>query len=116
MLGGARNLRGFDTRDVGPRDAVTGSVIGGNTSAYGAVEVTFPVVGEVRGAVFGDMGFVNSDSYDFSPDQIHSDVGIGVRASIPFFGPMALDYAFPIQSESLADDGPRLQIYVNYQY
>ncbi len=116
MLGGARNLRGFDTRDVGPRDAATGSVVGGNTAAYGTAEVTFPIVGSVRGAVFGDIGFVNSDSYDFSPEQIHSDVGIGVRASIPFFGPMALDYAFPIQSEDLADDGPRLQIYVNYQY
>ncbi|MCH2331857.1 MAG: outer membrane protein assembly factor BamA, partial [Roseibacillus sp.] len=77
MLGGARNLRGFDTRDVGPRDAATGSVLGGKTSAYGTVEMTFPIVGEVRGAVFGDIGFVNPDSYDFSPEQIHSDVGIG---------------------------------------
>ena len=101
---------------MGPRDAATGSVLGGKTSAYGTVEMTFPSVGEVRGAVFGDIGFVNPDSYDFSPEQIHSDVGIGVRARIPFFGPMALDYAFPMQSEALADDGPRLQIYVNLQY
>ncbi len=116
MLGGARNLRGFDTRDVGPRDIATGSVLGGNTSAYGTVEATFPIVGQVRGAVFGDMGFVNADSFDFSPGEIHSDVGIGVRATIPYFGPMALDYAFPLESSDAADDGPRLQIYVNYQY
>jgi len=116
MLGGARNLRGFDTRDVGPRDPVTQSVLGGNTSAYGTVELTFPIVAQVRGAVFGDIGFVNEDSFDFSPEEIHSDVGIGVRATIPYFGPMALDYAFPIQSEDAADDGGRIQIYLNYQY
>ncbi len=116
MLGGARNLRGFDTRDVGPRDSATDSVLGGNTAAYGTVEATFPIFGQVRGAVFGDIGFVNADSFDFGANQIHSDVGIGVRATIPYFGPMALDYAFPLQSEDSADDGPRLQIYVNYQY
>ena len=116
MLGGARNLRGFDTRDVGPRDSATDSVLGGNTAAYGTVEATFPIFGQVRGAVFGDIGFVNADSFDFGANQIHSDVGIGVRATIPYFGPMALDYAFPLQSEDAADDGPRLQIYVNYQY
>lgn len=116
MLGGARNLRGFDTRDVGPRDSVTGSVLGGNTAAYGTAEATFPIFGQVRGAVFGDIGFVNAGSFEFSPDEIHSDVGIGVRATIPYFGPMALDYAFPLQGADAADDGPRLQIYVNYQY
>lgn len=116
MLGGARNLRGFDTRDVGPRDMATGSVLGGNTSAYGTLEATFPIFQSVRGAVFGDLGFVNADSFSFGPDQIHSDVGIGVRATIPYFGPMAVDWAFPVQAEGAADDGPRLQIYVNYQY
>ncbi|MCH2062808.1 MAG: outer membrane protein assembly factor BamA [Roseibacillus sp.] len=116
MLGGARNLRGFDTRDVGPRDSVTGSVLGGNTAAYGTAEATFPIFGQVRGAVFGDIGFVNAGSFEFSPDEIHSDVGIGVRATIPYFGPMALDYAFPLQGADAADDGPRLQVYVNYQY
>ncbi len=116
MLGGARNLRGFDTRDVGPRDPVTQSVLGGNTSAYGTVELTVPIVASIRAAVFGDIGFVNEDSFDFSPEDIHSDVGVGVRATIPFFGPMALDYAFPIQGEDIADEGGRIQIYVNYQY
>ena len=116
MLGGARNLRGFDTRNVGPRDPVTQSVLGGNTSAYGTLELTFPIVASVRAAVFGDIGFVNSDSFDFSPEEIHSDVGIGVRATLPYFGPMALDYAFPIQGDDAADEGGRLQIYLNYQY
>ncbi len=44
LLGGARNLRGFEYRDVGPRDSATGGVIGGNSAAYATVEWSFPLV------------------------------------------------------------------------
>ena len=70
FLGGARDLRGFQFRDIGPRDATgpnaTQEVLGGATSVFGSLEFTFPVIGQVRGAVFYDAGFVNSDSWDFN--------------------------------------------------
>ena len=50
-LGGANNLRGFDFRDVGPKDD-NGDPIGGNTMWRATVEYTFPIVEKVRGAVF----------------------------------------------------------------
>lgn len=115
FIGGARSLRGFEFRDVGPRDMVTGSVLGGNTSAFGSVEATFPIVENIRGALFGDIGFVNADSFDFGPDQIHSDAGIGLRLNLPF-GPLALDYAVPLQSEKAADNGGQFNFYLNYQF
>lgn len=115
MYGGARNLRGFEFRDVGPRDPVTGEVIGGNTSAFGTIELTFPLVENIRGAAFADIGFVNADSFDFGPDEIHSDAGLGLRLNLPF-GPLALDYAFPIQSEAAADNGGQFNFYLNYQF
>src|SRR5437868_918376 len=43
FLGGSNNLRGFDFRDVGPRD-VNGEPLGGKTLARGTVEFTFPII------------------------------------------------------------------------
>jgi outer membrane protein insertion porin family len=58
---------------------------------------------------------VNVDPYDFGPDEIHSDAGLGLRLNLPF-GPLALDYAIPIQSDSVADNGGQFNFYLNYQF
>ncbi len=59
-LGGPYNLRGFENRDVGPRDGGTNEVLGGNTSAYVSIEYTFPIAENIRGAAFYDIGSVNA--------------------------------------------------------
>jgi len=64
FLGGGRTLRGFEFRDVGPRDAVTGKVLGGQSLGFLSAEYTVPVVENIRVAAFYDMGFVNADSWD----------------------------------------------------
>lgn len=121
-LGGARTLRGFEYRDVGPRDSAplfpggTGEVIGGQSLGFMSVEYTVPLVENVRAAVFYDMGFVNIDAWDFSTSSLHSDAGIGLRLNLPF-GPLALDYAIPVESpDPLADKGGQFQFYLNYQF
>ncbi len=116
FLGGARNLRGYEFRDVGPRDAATGEVIGGNTSAYITAEMTFPLVEKVRLATFVDAGFVNEDSFDFSPSNLHSDIGLGLRLNLPF-GPLAIDYAVPLNADDdEADNGGQFNFYINYEF
>ncbi|MCU0795902.1 MAG: outer membrane protein assembly factor BamA [Akkermansiaceae bacterium] len=112
FLGGARTLRGFDFRDVGPRDPVTGEVIGGTSLGYAQLEYTVPVIDNVRLAAFYDAGFVNSAS------DIYSDIGIGVRLRLPVSPvPLALDYAFPVTSpDPRADEGGRFQFSLSYQY
>jgi len=116
FLGGARNLRGFEFRDIGPRDASTNEVFGGNTSAYGTVEWTFPIMDTVRGAVFVDLGFVNEDSFDFSPSDLYTDAGLGLRLNLPF-GPLALDYAVPVGApDDEADNGGQFNFYLNYEF
>ncbi|MEN8867088.1 MAG: outer membrane protein assembly factor BamA [Akkermansiaceae bacterium] len=121
FLGGARDLRGFQFRDIGPRDDTgpnaTQEVFGGATSLFGSMELTFPVFGQVRGAVFYDAGFVNEDSWDFSTSNLASDVGLGVRMTIPGVGPLAVDYAIPIEApDDRADEGAQFQFYMNYQF
>ena len=117
FLGGSRDLRGFEFRDVGPRDdGFTEDSLGGNTSAYVSLEYTFPLVERVRGAVFYDLGFVNEDSFDFGINELHSDVGAGLRLFLPF-GPLALDYAVPVQApDEEADNGGQFNFYLNYNF
>jgi outer membrane protein insertion porin family len=116
FLGGARTLRGFEFRDVGPRDAASKEVIGGNSMGWLSLEYTVPLFEQVRGAVFYDAGFVNEDSFDFNPSDIYSDAGVGLRLNLPF-GPLAFDYAVPIASpDEEADQGGQFNFYLDYKF
>jgi Skp family chaperone for outer membrane proteins len=95
FLGGTNDLRGFDFREVGPKDE-DDEPIGGRTMARATVELTYPIIEKVRAAVFYDTGFVNRDAYDFSTDDVASDVGFGLRLDLPI-GPIRVDYGIPIQ-------------------
>ena len=118
FLGGGRTLRGFEFRDVGPRDPVTGEVVGGQSLGFLSAEYTVPIIDNVRAAVFYDLGFVNADSWDLSASDLYHDFGVGVRLKLPISPvPIALDYAFPIESpDPAADNGGQFNFYLNYEY
>lgn len=108
FLGGGRTLRGFEFRDIGGlRDGPTGEVLGGQSLAFLSAEYTVPIIETVRAAVFCDVGYVNTGSWDIAPDDVYTDVGIGVRIRLPISPlPLALDYAIPVSSpDSVADRG-----------
>ncbi|MBA3962613.1 MAG: outer membrane protein assembly factor BamA [Chthoniobacterales bacterium] len=113
FLGGANDLRGFNYRDVSPRD-VNGEPLGGKTLARFTVEDTFPVIPKVRVAVFYDTGFVHKDAYDIDTAGLAGDVGVGVRLDLPV-GPLRLDYGFPIQG-SKGSNGGKFNFSVGYQF
>ncbi len=116
FLGGARTLRGFEFRDVGPRDATSMEVIGGNSMGWLALEYTVPLFEQVRGAVFYDAGFVNADSFDFDPSNLYTDAGLGLRLNLPF-GPLAFDYALPLESPDPASEkGGQFNFYLDYKF
>lgn len=117
-LGGARTLRGFEFRDVGPRDPVTGEVFGGKSLGFMSVEYTVPIINNVRAAAFYDLGFVNNDSWDPDPSNLYHDVGLGIRLKLPVSPvPIALDYAVPVESpDPAADQGGRFNFSLSYEY
>ncbi|MEP4078684.1 outer membrane protein assembly factor BamA [Haloferula sp.] len=117
-LGGGQTLRGFEFRDVGPRDPVTNEVIGGQSLGFMSMEYTIPVVDNVRVAAFYDLGFVNANSWDVDIGNLYHDVGIGVRLRLPISPvPLALDYAIPIESpDPIADKGGQFNFSLNYEY
>ncbi len=112
-LGGANDLRGFNFRDVSPKDE-NGEPIGGQSLARFTIEATVPVVPRVRAAVFFDTGFVNADAWDFGTQNIVSDAGVGLRLDLPV-GPLKIDYGIPIQAGDNSTDG-KIQFSVGYQF
>jgi outer membrane protein insertion porin family len=113
FLGGSNNLRGFEYRDVGPRD-IHGEPLGGRSLARLTVEYTVPVIEKVRAAVFYDTGFVNSDAWDYGTNDVASDIGVGVRLDLPI-GPLRVDYGYPIQKDGRSGSG-KFNFNVGYQF
>jgi len=113
FLGGSNNLRGFNFRDVGPKDK-NGEPVGGLSMARGTVEVTFPIVVKARGAIFYDTGMLSSDPYTWDGSHYASDVGIGLRLDLPI-GPLRVDYGIPIERDGNKSGG-KFNFNVGYQF
>jgi outer membrane protein insertion porin family len=97
FLGGSYDLRGFEERDVGPKD-VNDVPLGGKTYGMFTAEYTLDVVKPVRFAIFYDAGFLNSGAYDFNPSHYNDDFGFGIRMLVAG-APLALDYGIPLTTD-----------------
>lgn len=64
-LGGEYSVRGFDIRTIGPRDPISGLVIGGNKSLLFNAEYLIAIGGPVRLVVFYDAGQVRNFGESF---------------------------------------------------
>ena len=88
--GGASSVRSFAERELGPK-ARNGVPVGGEAFTIFNVEYTFPLVGDLKGAVFGDAGNVRARAEDFGLGDMRYGIGAGLRYNLPF-GPIRLDY------------------------
>lgn len=120
FLGGPNSLRGFEFREVGPKDSVgapddpntvandpvapTREPVGGKSYAMGSFEYTFEVVNPLRLAFFYDVGFVNVDAWDFETTGYNDNFGFGIRLMVGG-APLSLDFGLPITSDEYNDDG-----------
>ena len=114
FLGGANNLRGFDYRDVGPKDE-NGEPLGGDTSFYFTAELSFPIIEKVRGAVFYDVGEVSGGPGKFG-GGLNSDVGIGLRLFFLPTGPIRLDFGIPVSSDEFNDSSGQFNFNLGYRF
>lgn len=104
-LGGPDTLRGFDFRDVGPRDPdEDDESVGGNTYSMVSFEYLFRVAEPLGLVVFYDWGFVNRDDFDFSMSNYADNWGVGARVLL-MGSPLQLDLGIPITSPEDAGDG-----------
>lgn len=117
FLGGLNTIRGFKTREVGPRvrrvttvvDPLTGAVtsvagddfdfIGGDKEAFFNFEYIFPLLKEMglKGVVFFDTGNAWGEDEDFFSDLRYS-TGFGIRWLSPM-GPLRLEWGYNLDPE-----------------
>lgn len=103
FLGGPQTLRGFEYREVGPKNNF-GEPLGGKTYAFFSAEYSLDVVKPIRFALFYDAGFVNADAYDFSPADFNDNFGIGIRLFVAG-APLSLDFGIPLTSDRFNKKG-----------
>ena len=96
--GGARTIRGYDERQVGPLDSVTDDPIGGESMLVGNIEYTIPLIDYVKMALFVDGGNVWAGIDDYASGGFVYGTGVGLRIKTPI-GPMNLDYGYPLSDE-----------------
>lgn len=96
ILGGINSLRGL--RDVGPKDPVTGDVIGGTTMFTASVEFLFPLIKDagMKGLFFYDTGNTWESGYHF--DDLRHTAGAGIRWYSPI-GPLRLEWGYVLDRE-----------------
>ncbi len=97
FAGGTYTIRGFKERDVGPKD-VSGDPVGGRSMLVGNIELTFPIIENLKGAVFFDAGNVWSRVGDFASTGLKYGVGTGIRIKTPI-GPVRLDFGYPFNTD-----------------
>src|ERR687892_279008 len=88
--GGGDTVRSFAERDLGPHDR-KGHPIGGEFFTVFNIEYTFPILGELQGALFTDAGNLLPTSEEPGLDDMRYAVGVGLRYKLPV-GPIRLDY------------------------
>src|SRR5438309_1182256 len=90
--GGATTVRSFGERKLGPSDP-KGNPIGGEFYTVFNVEYTFPIYGELQGALFFDAGNLLPTSEEPGVDDMRYALGGGLRYKLPI-GPIRLDYGW----------------------
>jgi outer membrane protein insertion porin family len=127
-LGGLYSLRGFQFRNIGPRDpayyrgnpaGIPDEPIGGDSYWFGSVEYSIPIIDKGNGgpslrfALFYDAGDVGAKSYSFS-GNFDDDWGLGLRLNIPHLGPLRLDYGIPINHDKFNGSSGQFQFGFGY--
>jgi outer membrane protein assembly factor BamA len=103
FIGGATTVRSFGERDLGPHDN-HGHPVGGEFYTVFNAEYTFPIFGELQGAIFTDAGNLLPTSEDIGLDDMRYAIGAGLRYKLPV-GPIRLDYGVNPDPHQFEDFG-----------
>lgn len=97
--GGINSVRGFEVRELGPKDE-NGSVYGGSKQLINNLEFIFPISTSagLKGVVFYDIGNAFDDDEDISWGGLRHAAGYGVRWSSPM-GPIRVEIGYPLDRE-----------------
>ena len=98
FAGGSNSFRGETFDELGPKDPKTGMPVGGKAMFLVNLEMKFPlfpILRDLSGAVFYDIGQVFSKRKDFGLFNFRGALGCGLRYRTPL-GPLRFDLGWTI--------------------
>jgi outer membrane protein insertion porin family len=97
--GGINSVRGFDARQLGPKDD-QGNEYGGNKQLIGNFEIIYPLIQSVgiSGVVFYDIGNAFDDNESIDIGGLRQAVGWGIRWKSPL-APIRIEFGYPLDKE-----------------
>ncbi|MDR1359958.1 MAG: outer membrane protein assembly factor BamA [Deltaproteobacteria bacterium] len=104
-MGGMESVRGYDSRDIVPRDPESGDRIGGDRMAFANFEYIYSLNEELGFNVvpFFDIGFnLDTAEYTSLSDEIKKSVGLELRWRSPM-GDLRFSYGFPLDDNRKGD-------------
>lgn len=97
--GGARSVRSFPERELGPTSADGNYPLGGEASWVVNAEVTRPIAGPLRAVAFIDAGTLAREFSELTSADVEIAAGLGVRLDLPI-GPVRLEYGYNLTRDA----------------
>jgi outer membrane protein insertion porin family len=119
--GGTTTVRGYRNRDIGPKVREyrwwgDHFAIGGNTRFVYNAEAKYRVTDIFRLYGFADAGGVWEDAGDVDFGDFNYSVGAGIGFNVPMFGPIRVDYGYPLNPKKHQSSSGRLHMSTGFRF
>jgi len=119
--GGTTTVRGYDNRDIGPKEREyiwfgDRFATGGELRLVTNVEIKYKVTDMLRLYSFWDAGGIWKDPSDFDIGEVRHGVGLGIGVDIPRFGPVRVDYGYRLNPDETQSSGGKLHFTSGFRF